>query len=718
MRAQDARTAMVGAQFHELVAHDEFEDDAVVAESEAHAREVIVAEAQRRSRVILIDGFALCLYTTLVVLLSVIVVLSRKGDLDYYLSSMVREVLLGSEFDTEDFSVAKTFYSINSLDDVYMFLRGPLLAALFVETSYINLPLPPSRMRHVNDHNILLGAIRLQQVRVLADTCEVQSPFGANESQVHIQHCYADWSTLKRDTGVIEGRAPASCSMSGPTAACTRRTYVWSDVSATGLGVVHGRHSSYDGAGYMIQLPVDLSAARTLVQELQVDGFLDLGTRAVWVDFALFNVNINRFCTVRLLFERLASGIVTPSASVRTLHLLWYDGVSRLLAAEIALLCLVVFFVGFELQSMRMQGLRVYWRDASNWYDWPSLLGFGFIAFCRWRTWWAMRSVKHAILLHGVAGTQYLDLHEATLWASYEQTALSVDTLLVYLKVLHFLAGVPHIKTLLHTLVRARIKLAAYIICLAILVLAFASAFNIAFGTKLAEWHSMGAATMSLLRFTLGEVDVQAMHRENPTLAFLLFVSFFFLVVLVAISIFLAIVTDSYAAEKAKSIPVDLPSVIRAAAGRQFHHLQVALRTFVFTLTSRVASGTGFRKQSKKSMEDSTRGSPAVTAGEEDVQDGVEAASKRATQTGKADGAATLDRMAAAREAMEGGHLFILNGVSTQLKSMCFKQDLSILNMFHPEDLFSSTRLFIFFNRFFHLLQLDYSVFIQKINES
>ena len=38
---------------------------------------------------------------------------------------------------------------------------------------------------------------------------------------------------------------------------------------------------------------------QTRLLELEEDGFLDLSTRALWIDFALYNVNINRFCTVR-----------------------------------------------------------------------------------------------------------------------------------------------------------------------------------------------------------------------------------------------------------------------------------------------------------------------------------------------------------------------------------------------------------------------------------
>ena len=41
--------------------------------------------------------------------------------------------------------------------------------------------------------------------------------------------------------------------------------------------------------------------------------------------------------------------------------------------------------------------------------------------------------------------------------------------------------------------------------------------------------------------------------------------------------------------------------------------------------------------------------------------------------------AAALEHMAQAKEAMEGGHLFVLNEVSVQLKSLCFRNDASDL---------------------------------------
>ena len=61
-------------------------------------------------------------------------------------------------------------------------------------------------------------------------------------------------------------------------------------------------------------------------------------------------------------------------------------------------------------------------------------------------------------------------------WAGNEQMALAVVTLITYLKVLYFLAGVPHIANLLRTLSRAARPLAAFVLGLGFLIFAFAAA--------------------------------------------------------------------------------------------------------------------------------------------------------------------------------------------------------------------------------------------------
>ena len=45
-------------------------------------------------------------------------------------------------------------------------------------------------------------------------------------------------------------------------------------------------------------------------------------TRAVFVDFAVYNANINLFCVVKLIFEFPATGGVIPSQEFMTVKLI------------------------------------------------------------------------------------------------------------------------------------------------------------------------------------------------------------------------------------------------------------------------------------------------------------------------------------------------------------------------------------------------------------
>ena len=56
---------------------------------------------------------------------------------------------------------------------------------------------------------------------------------------------------------------------------------------------------SYDGGGFAQNLGVDYQESRDVIDELKRDSWLDRGTRAVFIDFTVYNANINMFCVVR-----------------------------------------------------------------------------------------------------------------------------------------------------------------------------------------------------------------------------------------------------------------------------------------------------------------------------------------------------------------------------------------------------------------------------------
>ena len=85
--------------------------------------------------------------------------------------------------------------------------------------------------------------------------------------------------------------------------------YRWIFHTAEELGSSpqHGRLAIYHGGGYVHDLVGGYSSALDIVGELRENGWLDRGTRVVFIDFSLYNANVNLFCIVRYSALRLCS---------------------------------------------------------------------------------------------------------------------------------------------------------------------------------------------------------------------------------------------------------------------------------------------------------------------------------------------------------------------------------------------------------------------------
>ena len=60
-----------------------------------------------------------------------------------------------------------------------------------------------------------------------------------------------------------------------------------------------GRVASYGNDGYIQMLPGSYSEAHEVVENLMQNLWIDRGTRAVIMEFTVYNANINLFCVIR-----------------------------------------------------------------------------------------------------------------------------------------------------------------------------------------------------------------------------------------------------------------------------------------------------------------------------------------------------------------------------------------------------------------------------------
>ena len=125
-----------------------------------------------------------------------------------------------------------------------------------------------------------------------------------------------------------------------------------------------GRFTTYGGGGYVANLGITKGQASSLLGELLENDWYDHNTRAVFVEFSVYNPNINMFAYISYIMETPAIGAIIPSAKVATFQLYTrITGMNALIiACQVLYMVLIVYFMVREIMLYRRLG-NAYWKE-------------------------------------------------------------------------------------------------------------------------------------------------------------------------------------------------------------------------------------------------------------------------------------------------------------------------------------------------------------------
>lgn len=148
--------------------------------------------------------------------------------------------------------------------------------------------------------NLALGKIRMRQLRVEDEACDVAEAFQDKLGK----YCYP---------AVVPGPLQTSSNYRGKTNGSS--TFV-TPYESNGDGYSWYSGTSkimYPSSGYMVELPLTETAATAVLTELQEQDWVDENTRAVFIEFSTYNANIDHFSvgrSVSLTFSPILSHFV------------------------------------------------------------------------------------------------------------------------------------------------------------------------------------------------------------------------------------------------------------------------------------------------------------------------------------------------------------------------------------------------------------------------
>lgn len=430
-----------------------------------------------------------------------------------------------------DTPVSKTekanFKTLSSVADFWKFAEGSFLDGLYWKAEVGNHTQADNRS-FIFYENLLLGVPRLRQLRVRNGSCSIPQ-----DLRDEIKECYDVYSVSSED------RAPF-----GP-----RNGTAWIYTSEKDLnGSSHwGIIATYSGAGYYLDLSRTREETASQIAGLRRNFWLDRGTRATFIDFSVYNANINLFCVVRLLVEFPATGGVVPSWQFQPVKLIHYATAFDffLAACEIIFCLFILYYVVEKILEIRIHRLH-YFRSFWNCLD-VVIVVLSIVAVVI--NIYRMSNVDGLLRFLEDQNT-FPNFEHVAYWQIQFNNIAAVNVFLVWIKLFKFISFNRTMSQLSTTMSRCAKDLFGFTIMFFIVFLAYAQLAYLVFGTQVDDFSTFQECIFTQFRIILGDINFAEIEEANRVLGPLYFTTFVFFMFFILLNMFLAIINDTYSEVK------------------------------------------------------------------------------------------------------------------------------------------------------------------------
>ncbi|KAL1514223.1 hypothetical protein ABEB36_003513 [Hypothenemus hampei] len=481
---------------------------------------------------------------TVYVSLLYIVLLFDRDNQSYYNHEEIKNLVLGRMVPKE--------ITLDSIENVESFISEVLLPSVQSVQWYKEYAEDYPGMSK-DFSNKYLGVIRLRQHRTKEVPCKLPKVM----SYLNIT-CRPDFNVLKEKGDFSRGWQPATDKSYITT---ERMASVWkyTDSKYTGSPSHFGEYATYPGGGYVASLGRHLKNSLINMKYLKKHKWLDLRTRALFIEFLSYNPNVNLFNGVTLIFEANSAGDIFRNFQIHTRKLLMIDQkqiYTKNLVSNGFLLIIVILMIRvvYKLKKKKKEYFRDIWSILDIFILILSISSI-YLYYARLQT---IHSYVTAIIeAKNNEFVNYFDLFTAdNTLATLSATLVFVATLRLW-KLLRVMVIV---KTAEKTINDAGSSLLLCLIYQMMLVVVFSIAGVLLFGNGAEDFKSFRISFPTLLLLSLNlnsDFDLNILYRHPMGIPFYItymLVSFFF------INLYIAIINLHYA--DTKNFYDDTPNLI------------------------------------------------------------------------------------------------------------------------------------------------------------
>ena len=271
-------------------------------------------------------------------------------------------------------------------------------------------------------------------------------------------------------------------------------------------------------------------------------------TRAVMVDFTVYNANINLFCVINFLFEFPATGGVLSSSTFNSVKLLRYVSSFDyiLMACECVYILFIIYYIIeeiLEISKLKCVYFKGTWNKLDLFVVFLSIVNQSLNIYTFFTA-----ETKIATLLS--EPDKYADFQTLGSASQLFKSVVAICVFFSWVKLFKYISFNKTMTQLTRTLSQCTGDILGFSVMFFIVFFAFAQLGYLLFGTQVKDFSTFGDACFTLLRTILGDFDFHSIKNANRILGPIFFLCYVFFVFFVLFNMFLAIINDTYSEVK------------------------------------------------------------------------------------------------------------------------------------------------------------------------
>ena len=310
-----------------------------------------------------------------------------------------------------------------------------------------------------------------------------------------------------------------------------------------------GKLNIYPGGGYYFKMSgVDQNMKNTF-KILESMDWVDRQTAALFVEFTLYNPNINLYQYCSILFEMTSTGSLVNSAEFRSLDLNDINNIG-LLSFKILIGIIYLLFICIIMAKELKEMITNRWKYFLAFYNYLELVLIGF----SWATFAMFLNRLHSSYsINNTLRKSNNDLKSVYInlqYISYCNTLLSyfigLCTAFATLKFIKLLRFNKRVIIFLYAFALSLRELASFDLMFIICWMSFVQAFYLLFNDQSIELISMNKSMTTCFQIILGKFDSSVFFNSNSVLSPFVFVSYNIVIVFIMVNMFVAILIEKY----------------------------------------------------------------------------------------------------------------------------------------------------------------------------